>query len=234
MTLDEVLLGVKNQSNIDISCSHSWCNIFTVIIISFYFIKYSYNIFMNGWIDETETETMWSWSWSNQGMNDCFVFTSMSGMKVLNWCNRKVEANECTEWKWNWRGNRRNHEMKEQAMQRSKGPIHSFDYTKWINELKGKARRRERAIHSQSHSQFNSLRLMWIEWNEDGIEGKVTEGGQLKSHSLNHFIRGNKANSMKWMDWSGRVTIAASVPFVIHSSFTFSEVWMNWLRQRIL
>ena len=32
MTLDEVLLGVKNQSNIDISCSHSWCNIFTVII----------------------------------------------------------------------------------------------------------------------------------------------------------------------------------------------------------
>ena len=34
MTLDEVLLGVKNQSNIDISCSHSMYDI-TVIIIKF-------------------------------------------------------------------------------------------------------------------------------------------------------------------------------------------------------
>ena len=37
MTLDEVLLGVKNQSNIDISCSH-----FIIIVLVYYvFLGYS-------------------------------------------------------------------------------------------------------------------------------------------------------------------------------------------------
>ena len=35
MTLDEVLLGVKNQSNIDISCSHSMYDITVIIIMNF-------------------------------------------------------------------------------------------------------------------------------------------------------------------------------------------------------
>ena len=117
MTLDEVLLGVKNQSNIDISCSHSMYDITVIIMLSWlinsqfqfiHFIQISINqsiksLWLN-WIyeiDEIEMRLRIGIGISQKAINKKPIISSRNQANQLNW---KQSRNSVIQSKMNcWR-----------------------------------------------------------------------------------------------------------------------------------
>ena len=83
MTLDEVLLGVKNQSNIDISCSHSMYDI-TVIIIHWRHLLINQTTNSQIQLNQlAQIDSVSFWIWINQCRQFRYVFQLLVGLIPL-------------------------------------------------------------------------------------------------------------------------------------------------------